>query len=393
MKKNLLVITPRLPFPVIGGDKLRIFNICKILSKDYNITLLSLTDNKKDLMFDVTSQNVFLNIECVYLSKLSSWINCFFALFDSKPLQVAYYKSSNFHNLVTKHLNSNDVILSHLIRVSNYALDVDCPHFVEMTDAISLNYSRVSKLNNLFNFRSLVYSMDARRTLFYEIMISKKVNASFLVSKVDIDYLYDNGAENLILGSNGVDLDRLTYCFRGIDSKVVAFIGNMTSYQNFDACLYFIESILPLLRQKDDWSFKIVGNVSDKERRVFSKYSNVVLTGTVDSINDAVEDALVGVCCVRLAAGVQNKVLEYMALGLPVVCSTRGLEGLEAIPGNDLLVADNPEDIASCIIKLSKCEKLSSMMSRNGFKYVSRNHDWSVQLEPIRQALLATSSS
>ena len=107
------------------------------------------------------------------------------------------------------------------------------------------------------------------------------------------------------------------------------------------------------------------------------------MTGSVDIIADEVSDARIGVCPVRLAAGVQNKVLEYMALGLPVVCSSIGLEGLQAQPEHDLLLANTPSEYAQQIEKLWSDKRLRALLAQNARKYVESHHDWAAKLAPV----------
>ena len=95
-KRKLLIITSRFPYPVIGGDRLRIFQICKVLSQVYSLNLVTLCENKSEMLMLMPEDGVFSSIERFYLPKWRSWLNCFFALFGSRPLQVAYYNDKSF---------------------------------------------------------------------------------------------------------------------------------------------------------------------------------------------------------------------------------------------------------------------------------------------------------
>ncbi|HFV8663136.1 TPA: glycosyl transferase family 1, partial [Escherichia coli] len=96
-KKQILVLTPRFPFPVIGGDRLRIYKICKELSKHYDLTLLSLCDKREELNYEY-DREVFSSVHRVYLSKKKSILNVIFSLFSNTPLQIGYYKSKEFED-------------------------------------------------------------------------------------------------------------------------------------------------------------------------------------------------------------------------------------------------------------------------------------------------------
>ena len=156
-KKKILVLTPRYPFPVIGGDKLRIYKICQELSKYYDLTLLTLIDDIQDLTIP-HDEEVFKYVHKIYLPKIKSFFNVLLALPTSTPLQVAYYKSDNFKQKLNELLPAYDATLSHLIRVGHYAKDVNGVNFLEMTDAISLNYKRVREIKTLKSFKSFIFS-------------------------------------------------------------------------------------------------------------------------------------------------------------------------------------------------------------------------------------------
>ncbi|WP_339087552.1 glycosyltransferase family 4 protein [Shewanella chilikensis] len=386
-KKKLLVITSRFPFPVVGGERLRIYKVCEELSNNFDITLLSLCEAKDELHFDVGDDKVFKEIKVVYHPRWKSYFNCICAFFSKKPLQVAYYQSNDFSKLVTDVVDDFDFVLCHLIRMSDYVKDVNKPKVLEMTDAISLNYSRVRDKLGWSSIMGVIYGFEYSRTLRYEQSITKKFDKSFLVSDVDFSYLVENGVERELLGisSNGVD-DALFKFDYNPDKRTIIFIGNMTSVQNYDAAVWFASSVMPLLLKHGDYIFKIVGRIGEKKKLQLEKFSNVVVTGSVNSIIDSCDGAFVGVCPVRIGAGVQNKVLEYMALGIPAITSTVGLEGIGAIPGYNILTSDTPEQYVETILSLLSHD-YASQIGLQGRQYVMTNHVWSSKVEPITKFL------
>ena len=182
----------------------------------------------------------------------------------------------------------------------------------------------------------------------------------------------------------------MPYRERSKNSKVIVFIGNITSAQNFDACIHFIEDFLPDLRLRHDVIFRIVGKINDTDAKNFRKYDGVEVTGLVDSVVEAVKDAVIGVCPVRLGAGVQNKILEYMALGIPAITSSIGLEGLSAEKGNEILVADTLDEYFHAIDRILGDREFAINLSRAGRNYVEKNHDWSSMIQPLRDKISAT---
>lgn len=390
-RPSLLVLSPRFPYPVVGGDRLRIFQVCKELASRFDITLLSLCETDFEMSMRVPDDGVFVRIERVFLPRYRSYLNAALALIGGSPLQVAYYRSSVFQDAVDRLLPEHDAVLSHLIRCAEYVRHSSKPKFLEMTDAISLNYERVRARKDKSGFMGLVYSVESRRLKRYERALLKEFDLSVLVSEVDKAHLVgaDTEAQSglVLVCSNGVDFCQLPFADRSASSPVIAYIGNMSSFQNMDACLFFAREVMPVVRKRMDAIFRVVGKISDSDAARLRAYDNVEVLGPVSDIAEAVKDARVGVCPVRLGAGVQNKVLEYMALGLPVVCSRIGYEGFMAKPDEDLLLADTPEEYADQIEKIWNMSDYAAQLARHGRSYVELHHDWSARLRPMVDAI------
>lgn len=386
---KILVLTPRYPYPVVGGDRLRIYQVCRELAKRHELTLLSLCETRSEMTAPPPSDGVFSRVERIYLPSWKSALNALMALPTSTPLQIAYYKSRQYKKRLADLLPEQDVCLAHLIRMGEYVRNVSgLPRVLEMTDAISLNYQRLRDVGQKRNYKSWVYSLEAERLLNYEKRIIREFESIALVSETDRDFLLDGERlVSVVVCSNGVDLSNFECRGRITTKPVIGYIGNMTSLQNLDACLYFIEQVLPLLRTHLDVTFRVVGKIHEGDAARLRAHSGVEVTGLVPSVADAVADVRVGVCPVRIGAGVQNKVLEYMALGLPTVTSSIGLEGFSAINGEDVLVADSPEAYLAHIQRLWKDEDFAYELARNGRRYVESKHDWSARLAPLMERI------
>jgi glycosyltransferase involved in cell wall biosynthesis len=381
--KRLLILTPRFPYPVIGGDRLRIYQVCKALSERFSLTLLSLCESDVEMEMPVPEDGVFDRVERVLLTRQRSYFNSLLALAGRMPLQIAYYRSAAFARAVDRLLPEHDGVLSHLIRCGEYVRNANKPRILEMTDAISLNYERVRNLKQAGGFKGRVYRLESGRLLAYERQIIEDFDLSILVSETDKEFLVGPHHDRVLVCSNGVDLQHLPFKERSGSRPVIVYIGNMASIQNMDACLYFARDVMPLVAQCLNATFRVVGKISDADAARLRAFQNVEVTGPVEDMAQAVADARLGVCPVRLAAGVQNKVLEYMALGLPVVTSQIGLEGFAAQPGIDLLVANTPEEYVVEIERLWNNSAMASTLASNGRSYVERHHQWANRLAPM----------
>jgi glycosyltransferase involved in cell wall biosynthesis len=328
---------------------------------------------------------IFVNIERIFLPRWKSWIQSLLALPTKIPLQVAYYRSRDFECRLKELLIDQDGVLAHLVRTGDMVRHYNGHKFLEMTDAISLNYSRIKKFQgSKLGFRACIYSLESNRLRHYERMIVDDFDVSFLVSDIDRQFLYFDNQRKLnkvrVL-SNGVDLSRLPFQFdpNGLD---IAFIGNMSSFQNLDMVRFIIAEILPLVQRRfPKVNLRVIGRIHSKDAAIFSKNKSVIVTGEVPDIAVAAFGAGVGVCPMRLGAGVQNKILEYFALGLPVVTSSQGLEGIDAVCGRDLLIADNASEFSEKIIEFLSDKKFAKSLALEGRKYVENYHSWAAKLE------------
>lgn len=379
---RILAVTTRFPFPVVGGDRLRFFKICEGLSKYHDLDLISLTDNPRTPI-ESSHFETFNVIETIYLSRFRSFWNCLRGLFKYLPLQVMYYHSDQLRNRLRHASNDYDCVFLHLVRLGEYIGCINAPIWLEMTDAISLNYSRVIATKKTLALRGLIYAFEYKRLVKYEQAIIRKVNGISLISEVDRCWLERTKPfENMAVVSNGVNLLANEFKERSIQNNNIVFIGNMLSYQNLDACLYFANEVLPVIceRARRDIKFRIIGQISRSDSMRLSRIKNVEVFGKFDAIEDALVGSFAGVCPVRLGAGLQNKILEYMALGLPTVSTSVGLEGLKAKKGRDLLVADDPEIFAQYVLDILSDRELAREYSKNGRRYVERHHDWDTEI-------------
>ncbi|WP_405080697.1 glycosyltransferase [Pectobacterium versatile] len=335
--------------------------------------------------YSIPDDGVFNSVYRFYHPKWKSYVNTIFSLPSKTPLQVAYYRSGKFQHLINELSQSHDLIISHLIRVADYVKNANIPKIIEMTDAISMNYTRISEVKNNAGIKGLIYKIEKKRLNAYEKDIAKYFDYSVFVSQYDKNFLFENIPklyERSIICSNGVDLFRSPYQFSPGGYKLI-FIGNMQSAQNFDAAYWFAKEVLPIVRKHGPYEFHIIGKIPAENARKLGKIDGVIVIGAVNSVAEYATDALAGICSVRLAAGVQNKILEYMALGIPAITSSTGLEGLFAEDKKNILVADSPTSYVECILTLQKDHGFAELIAQRGYHYVKEQHSWSSKLKPL----------
>jgi glycosyltransferase involved in cell wall biosynthesis len=155
-----------------------------------------------------------------------------------------------------------------------------------------------------------------------------------------------------------------------------------------DAACFMATEILPLLRlQRPGTLLRVVGRISEQGAAALSAIPGVVVAGEVPDVGVAVQGAAVGVCPMRLGAGVQNKVLEYMALGLPTVTTPLGLEGFAARDGKELMVAEDACKFADAVLTLLEDRVAARALALRARRYVEDHHSWAALLAPMVKAI------
>lgn len=387
VRPRLLILTPRFPYPVVGGDRLRIWRVCRALASEFDLTLLSLVERRDDLRLPVPEDGVFAAVERFWLPRAASWAAALAAVPTRTPLQVAYYGHAGFRRRVAQLAASHDGVFAHLIRTADATLSLDLPRFCELTDAISLNYERAGAARRgVRDVRAVAYALERPRLRAYERRVIAAMDHAFLVSGVDRDFLAPPGdplRDRVSVCPNGVDLAGLPFVSPRPGADLV-FVGNLTSMQNLDAALFAARDVLPLVRRvRPDARLRVVGRIDRRRAAQFAAFDGVTVTGEVGSIPDAAASGAVGLAPMRIAAGVQNKVLEYCALGLPAVVTPMALEGLPARAGEDLLVGEDARGVADAVLRLLGDPEFAARVAANGRAYVERHHDWDALLRPL----------
>jgi len=193
----------------------------------------------------------------------------------------------------------------------------------------------------------------------YECEVLNSFNCAFVVSEIDRQWILSGKAQRkmesqLAVLPMGIRPELLTYSPIGLEEASLVMIGNMKYYPNVDGATYFAREVLPLVQMRvPSVRFYVVGASPARPVRALAKLKNVTVTGYLDDPWQIVARAEVVVAPVRLGAGMQNKVLEAMALGKPVVGTTLALQGIVGgQDGEHFVVADSPEQMAERIVDL-----------------------------------------
>lgn len=381
--KKICILTPRFPVPENGGDVLRINNIARQLKRDgYELVLVSFEDDGMPQIFD--AERIYDRVYTVHRNRFNSIWQSLRHLLMGRAMQCGYYYSARYKRLLNSVIEKEhpDLYIAHLLRMMPYLDDLQLHDrsIIEMTDALSKTYSLSSGSKGSGILRH-VYAIERhliRRAEQYAMMYFP---VNVLVSEADAEYLrtISNHKSSLVVHTNGVDV--LSSVKTEYDSNKIVFVGNMRTLQNQDAVLSFVQEIFPrILIRIPMAKFYIVGAQPPSQIMELA-CENIVVTGFVDDLPATISDAAVAVAPVRVAAGIQNKVLVAMGAGLPVVLTTlisRAIPELE--DDKNCIIRDEAATIADSCIRLMTHPSERNAMAMAGYTMVRTHYSWQAKL-------------
>jgi glycosyltransferase involved in cell wall biosynthesis len=386
-------VATRFPYPPRGGDRVRIYNVCAELSRHFTLHLLSLASSRERAEAANMDPGIFASITCIKHGWYSKAIGLLYALAHRLPLQVGLYRNPAMARIIKARGKEVNGVLLHLIRgAANIDRDETSNKlFVEFTDAISLNYERAATTSGNPWWLRQIYRFEGRRVSSFESQLLSSCQAAFVVTETDRQHLDRTASgtvsNKLVVAPNGTDSAQFPL-IGPTRSRVLAFIGNMRYRPNVEAIKSFALQVLPLLRaQHPEWRVRVIGMIPRRTRAELEAITGLEVTGAVESIAETAKGALCGICPTSQGAGIQNKVLEYLALGLPAVVSPITALGLPPALRERVLVAELANDYVSAIEDLFENTDKAHHLGQMGRDVMIRGHSWEAQLGPMVSCL------
>jgi polysaccharide biosynthesis protein PslH len=234
-----------------------------------------------------------------------------------------------------------------------------------------------------------VYGREHRTLLEFERRVARAFDENVLCTPLE-QRVFEGaipGAHSMVL-RNGVDLAFYRPAPERREPAHLVFVGVMDYLPNIDGCVWFVREILPKLRANHGKvRFTIVGSRPTPEVLALAREPAVTVTGFVDDPREFLARASISVAPLRIARGIQNKVLEALAMGLPVVGTTSATQGVEGVPGRDFLLADSVDEQVAAVSELIAHPARAQDLGRRGRAFVEANYDWEVVLAPLDMLL------
>jgi sugar transferase (PEP-CTERM/EpsH1 system associated) len=404
---DLLFLVPYVPNLI----RVRPYNlICSLTARGHRLTLMTLSTGEDD---DVAIlQDLCHRVYAYDLPTWRSFYNALTAIPTATPLQAIYcWQPALAHRStqIIKNGNENapyDVIHIEHLRGARYGLhlkehlnnlDLQVPLIWDSVDCITHLFDQAAARSQKMVSRWLT-RFELGRTRDYERYLIRQFDRVLVTSQVDQRALLSLASAgrpppNISVLPNGVDLAYFTPDSRVARQEATLVVsGKMSYHANVTMVLHLVNEILPLVwERRPEVKLWIVGKDPSNQIKSLAQDPAITVTGTVDDIRPYLRAATIAVAPIQYGAGIQNKVLEAMACGTPVISTSQAISALEAQSGQDLLVADQPSEFAAAILALLDDREQQRKLSAAGRRYVEQHHNWdhiAAQLEVIYLAAI-----
>lgn len=381
-KPKIFVLLSRIPFPLEKGDKLRAYNQIKVLSEKFSISLFALTEEK----IHIDAQKELLSFcdefNYVKINPLRKYFSIFKAFFTKLPFQVAYYYSPKIKKEIDKALKSSKADLAYvqLVRMAKYVENIDIIRLIDFQDALSVNMSRRAEKESFL--KKIFFNIESRRMEKYEDKINEIFDASSIISHNDKDLMKLQNPQKLSIVPNGVDFD--FYQKKEIEKRFsVVFIGNMGYAPNIDASKFLVEEIMPFVWAKFPNANVALAGASPANSVKNLASEKVLITGWVDDIREYYLSSEVFVAPLRMGSGMQNKLLEAIALQVPCVSTSLAADPIGLVDKKHLLIANRAEEIANSVIEMLENKTLANELSNSALSFLQERYSWKGQTEKL----------
>lgn len=372
---KILVVLSRLPYPLEKGDKLRAFNQVKELSKSNEVYLFCLNNSPihpkaKDILFTFTK-----DIYIAEFNKIDGLIGIATSFFDGTPFQTGYYSHSKNIKAFKEYCNKikPDVIFNQFVRTAKYTCD-NIPKVLDYQDALSANMEgRASKSRFIKKF---LFTLEAKRLRKYEAKMFDLFDKLTIIVEADKKEIRHPRQEEIIVLPNGVDNSYFEYKTPQEKEFDIIFSGGMSYAPNVVAANYLAKEIMPLVWKELPNAKLVIAGANPTTSVKNLESEKIKVTGWVDDMKEYYAKSKIFIAPMQIGTGLQNKLLEAMAMNLPCITSTIANQALRATPNENILIANSPQENANQIIELLTNTEKADLIAKEGNYFVKQSYRW-----------------
>ena len=390
---NILYLCHRIPYPPDKGDKIRSYHQIKFLSQHHSVFLACLIDDPHDWQYVEPLRSMCQVVGVVDRKGLKEWLRIGKAFLSGHPLSLGTFFVPALQEKVNLILaqESIDRIVIFSSPMAEYVKQVSSiPKIIDFVDMDSEKWRAYARIKPFP--LSVLYRTEADRLGQYEFEMATTCQESLVISQEEAQVLRERSNQMVVpkVIPNGVDDEYFSPPSEVRKTRpIIVFTAAMDYFPNIDGALFFCQEILPRIHHMiPQAQFLIVGrNPVSALRRIAERMPQVQVTGTVPDVRPYLSEAMVAVAPLRIARGVQNKILEAMAMELPVVGTTSAFQGLAVASEHGMYVADDPGEFADAVVKLLGSPECARAYGVSAREFVTSHHDWSIILQEFEQIL------
>jgi len=394
-QKKLLYLVHRIPYPPNKGDKIRSFNILKFLAQHYQVYLGTFVDDDHDWQYLKDLEAYCEDVYAVPLKPLRSKLRSLPALLGSVPMTVPYYGDTGLRSWIRaqKQAHDFDAVLVFSSAMAQYVMGPGWSHLHRVIDFVDVDSDKWLQYAATKAWpMSWIYRREANTLLAFDKQVTAEFEASLFVSAKEAElFAAMPGVDAARVGhaDNGVDVDYFNPLGDypkpyKMDEQVIVFTGAMDYWANADAVSWFAREVLPEVRKEHAAAhFYIVGARPTRQVQELASLPGVTVTGAVKDIRPYLAHADVAVAPMRIARGVQNKVLEAMAMAKAVVVTPQGFDGIIAQANNEVLVAEAAQEFAQAVTALLDEPDKAVRLGQVARKHIEHAYAWENSLQVL----------
>lgn len=388
-KPEILFLAHRIPFPPNKGDKIRSWRLLKHLLTRFDVHLGCFIDDPDDWQHVDELRSRCKTAHFVKLNPAYAKIRSAQGLLTGEPLSMPYYRDRQMQKWVRairKRPLAAEVAFSSSMAPYLKSAMTDRPRLVDFCDADSAKWSQYASSKS--GMMGWVYAREGKRLKQAESDIIDWADASFAISESEASMLAPTGVDWF---GNGVDLDFFDPAqqYESPTAPVdIVFVGAMDYWANIDAAQWFLDQcFVHIKEQRPQTTFGIVGSRPPMSLSNLDGHKGVRVTGRVDDVRPWLRDAKVVIAPMRIARGVQNKVLEAMAMEKAIVATSDAAEGIAVEKDQDILIANEPDGFSMSVLNLLDDAASRSALGQRARAKVLSSYSWPSQLQRFDDAL------
>lgn len=394
LKPNLLFLPHRIPYPPDKGEKIRAWQFLRGLARDYRVYLGTFVDDPRDRQFTQVVAGECEDCCFVDLHPFPAKVKALSGLVTGRSLTEVYYRNRQLSRWISELATRVDLdrVLVYSSAMAQFAPSITGRRVIDYVDVDSDKWRQYGASRR--GPARWIYSRESSRLAAYEQGLAAEFDAGVFVSAAEAEFFRERvpfAANRIHAIDNGVDADFFSperdypnpY---GADDLPMVFTGAMDYWPNVDAVTFFAREVMPAVRRAHPRAvFYIVGGRPSSAVKSLGQLPGVHVTGRVPDVRPYVSHARVAVAPLRLARGVQNKVLEALAMAKPVLASPAALEGLDAEEGRHLALAQTAADFSDAAVSMLKSD--NAEMGVQGRRLVVERYAWDASVARLRDLL------